>query len=152
MDRGVKVKLSVPLRPTVVIGGCGSIFTAAVLLPIMGWDEMDEPPGWVAKAASEDRAKAARGQLKNPLLGNSRIYNGDTYVYKVEFTLGNHGHDKNYYRQLKSDYFDTTSEEGTCPNCQAYVRRMDGDDYLTCHRCGWQYQPLTQRLKNKLPL
>jgi uncharacterized C2H2 Zn-finger protein len=27
---------------------------------------------------------------------------------------------------------------------------MDGDDYLTCHRCGWQYKPFSERLKNKL--
>lgn len=114
----------------------------------MSWEELEQPPKWVARTAREERNKLANGKLSEPLLGHSRIYHGDTFVYKVEFTHKNHGHHKKYYRQLKSDYFETTSEEGTCPNCQAYVRRMDGDDYLTCHRCGWQYKPLTEQIKN----
>jgi hypothetical protein len=61
------------------------------------------------------------------------IAHGDTFVYKavsdsIEFVV---------FRKPKSDYHTTTADEGTCPNCQAYVRRLDGDRFLTCHRCGW---------------
>lgn len=70
---------------------------------------------------------------------------GDTFVY---WAISNGTGKALVYRQLKSDYYETTSEEGTCPNCQEYVRRMDGDDYLTCHRCGWQYKPLTEQIRN----
>lgn len=55
---------------------------------------------------------------------------GDTYAYKIEFT-------ETYSRQLNSDYYDTTRNEGTCPNCQSYVRRFEDDRFLTCHRSGW---------------
>jgi hypothetical protein len=113
----------------------------------MAWEELENPPKWITDAAREARDKVVKGNGDQSLFGSHRIYHGDTYVYKVEFGLKNHGHDHGYYRQLKSDYFETTSEEGTCPNCQAYVRRMDGDTYLTCHRCGWQYKSLRKRLK-----
>ena len=114
----------------------------------MGWEQLDEPPEWVTEAAADERNKLANGELDEPLLGNSRIFRGDTYVYKVKFSHKNHGHHFCYYKQLKSDYFETTSEKGTCPNCQSYVKRYEDDDYLTCHRCGWQYKPLVERLKN----
>ena len=116
----------------------------------MGWEQLDQPPKWVIDAAGEERGKLADGNLNKPLIGNSRIYHGDTYVYKVEFTNKNHGHHFLYYRQLKSDYFETTTEEGTCPNCQAYIKRYDDDLYLTCHRCGWQYKSWFERLMGKL--
>jgi ribosomal protein L37AE/L43A len=118
----------------------------------MSWEKLDDPPEWVISAAREERKKLARRELDKPLLGEYRIYYGDTFVYKVKFTRSNNGHHKEYHRQLKSDHFETTSEEGTCPNCQAYVRRMDGDDYLTCHRCGWQYNSLAERIKKTLSL
>jgi ribosomal protein L37AE/L43A len=74
------------------------------------------------------------------------IYHGDTFVYKV--VSGVHG-TTHVFRKLKSDYFKTTPQKGTCPNCQSYVKRYDDDEYLTCHRCGWQYNPLEVRLKNE---
>lgn len=114
----------------------------------MSWERIKNPPDWVAKVAAQKRLALARDELDEPLLGTSRIFYGDTYVYKVDFLYKNHGRARKYHRQLKSDYFDTTSEEGTCPNCQAYVRRFDGDEYLTCHRCGWQYKPISERFKN----
>lgn len=52
------------------------------------------------------------------------------------------------YRQLKSDYYETTPEAGTCPNCQSHVERRERDDYLTCEECGWQYKSLMERLRN----
>lgn len=116
----------------------------------MSWKRIEKPPDWLVDAAKEDRAKAAEGAFEEPLIGNSRTYEGDTYVYKVDFTRQNHGHQFRYHRQLKSEYFETTRDEGTCPNCQSYIDRYDGDDYLTCHRCGWQYKPLTERIRNIL--
>jgi len=112
----------------------------------MGWERLDDPPEWIVKTASKEREK-------NPdVVGKYQIHRGDTYVYKIEYGFGNHGHDYTFYRQLKSENFETTRNEGTCPNCQAYVRRMEGDDYLTCHRCGWQYKPITERLRNLLSI
>ena len=118
----------------------------------MSWERLEQPPDWVQSAAGEARAKASRGELDEPLLGHNRIYHGDTYVYKVEFLHENHGRRKRYSRQLKSDYFETTTEEGTCPNCQSYIHRMEDDDFLTCHRCGWQYKPLLEQIKQTLSL
>ena len=62
------------------------------------------------------------------------IVHGNTYVYKIKFDNTSRA---STYRKLKSDYHRTTRNEGTCPNCQAYVKRFDGDKFLTCHRCGW---------------
>ncbi len=73
--------------------------------------------------------------------------NGDSWVY---WLISNGTGRALVYRQLKSDYYTTTSEEGTCPNCQSYIKRYEGDKYLTCHRCGWKYKPLKERLKNLL--
>ncbi|WP_218055035.1 hypothetical protein, partial [Haloparvum sedimenti] len=74
------------------------------------------------------------------------VYQGDNYVYLAVSSV--HGRDIHVFSQQKSEYYETTSEEGVCSNCQAYVRRYDEDDYLTCHRCGWQYKPLKERLRN----
>lgn len=112
----------------------------------MAWERIEnsESPKWVRKAAVETRKE-------NPnIVGKDKVVHGDSYVYKIEFRHGNHGHEYIYHRQLKSDYFETTPERGTCPNCQSYIRRYEEDDYLTCHRCGWQYKPLKERLKNIL--
>lgn len=87
------------------------------------WEELDDPPRWVREVFKSDG-----WQLKDP--GEYLITKGDTFVYKIEFV-------GKYYRQLKSDYYDTTRNEGTCPTCQAYVRRLHGDRFLTCRRCGW---------------
>ena len=89
----------------------------------MSWKRLDDPPHWVRKAHEENE-----WQLK--FKGDYLIVKGDTYIYKITFIDG-------YYRQLKSDYYETSRNEGTCPNCQAYVRRLNGDRFLTCHRCGW---------------
>ncbi|SEK52914.1 hypothetical protein SAMN04488691_101664 [Haloferax larsenii] len=89
----------------------------------MSWEQLDDPPRWVQRGYENDG-----WQLKDP--GDYLTVKGDTYVYKIEFP-------ENYSRQLKSDYYDTGRNKGTCPNCQAYVRRLDGDRFLTCHRCGW---------------
>jgi len=62
---------------------------------------------------------------------------GNTFVYRAISQGGGYAI---VYRQLKSEYYETTPEEGTCPECQSYVRRYDSDEYLTCHRCGWQYK------------
>jgi ribosomal protein L37AE/L43A len=136
-------------HPIPIVTSLGVIFDE-LLYWHMSWEHLDSPPKWVAKVAAEARGAAARGELDQKLLGTSRVYHGDTYVYKVDFLHENHGRRRRYYRQLKSDYFETTSEEGTCPNCQAYVRRMDGDEYLTCHRCGWQYKPAGASILNTI--
>jgi hypothetical protein len=94
-----------------------------------GWEYLTDPPGWVVDAAKN------QGLHKQAGFGVYDTFHGDTYVYKAEATAHNVG--VNVYRKLKFDYFDTTRNEGTCPNCQAYVRRQDGDRFLTCHRCGW---------------
>jgi len=70
---------------------------------------------------------------------------GDSYVYMC---ISNGASKALVYRQLKSEFYDTSAKEGTCPNCQSYIKRYDEDDYLTCHRCGWQYRPMKERIKN----
>ena len=89
----------------------------------MSWEELNDPPRWVKDVYEKDG-----WQLKDP--GDHLIVTGDTYVYKMEFM-------ESYARQLKSGYYDTTRNKGTCPNCQSYVRRFEDDRFLTCHRCGW---------------
>lgn len=71
--------------------------------------------------------------------------NGDNWVY---WLISNGTGKALVYRQVKSEYYTTTPEKGTCPNCQSYIKRYEDDDYLTCHRCGWQYKTLKERLKN----
>jgi len=106
-----------------------------------GWKLYPDPPDWVISAAKSD------GFNKSPPFepeGNR--YHGDNYVYFAAPSVhGNHIH---VFSQKKSEYYETTPEEGTCPNCQEYVQRYEDDDYLTCHRCGWQYKPLSERLRN----
>lgn len=78
--------------------------------------------------------------------GEYTTFNGDNNVYKL---ISDGGGGAIVYRQLKSKYYETTKEKGTCPNCQSYVKRLDGDEYLTCHRCGWQYKPsIVERASN----
>lgn len=93
-------------------------------------------------------------RTENPnIVGQEEVVYGDTFVYKIEYSLGNHGHDYRYYQQLKSEYFETTNKEGTCPNCQEYVRRLENDNVLTCHRCGWEYsraRSWLERVREKL--
>lgn len=110
------------------------------------WKELEykEAPGWVKDAAASEFPMANAGRNGATL---TKIFHGNTFVYKVEATY-NKRIEWSYYRQLKSQYFTTDHESGTCPHCQAYVRRYEGDDYLTCHRCGWQYKPISARLKN----
>jgi hypothetical protein len=94
-----------------------------------GWEHLDDPPGWVVRAAKNQDLDRQAG------FGVYDTFHGDTFVYRVESTV--HGVGLHVYRKLKSDYFDTTKDEGTCPNCQAYVKRYDDDRFLTCRRCGW---------------
>lgn len=109
-----------------------------------GWEYHFEDPDWVLSAAPDELFKPAKGGFKYD------TFVGDRFVYKVTSPM--HGGKPHVFRKLKSDYFETTPEEGTCPNCQSYVKRYDDDDYLTCHRCGWQYKPLRERVKNWLSL
>jgi hypothetical protein len=115
----------------------------------MGWKKLspDETPSWIKQKINQ----MPKGHTADcpPI---EREFYGDTFVYRIVMNEGDNTGKVGVYRQLKSDYFTTTSKEGTCPNCQAYVRRMDGDECLTCHRCGWQYKPLSARIKNSLPL
>ncbi|MFU1782603.1 hypothetical protein ACM16X_14560 [Haloarcula japonica] len=109
-----------------------------------GWELLtgDDRPDWVKSAVPES--------LRKHLAGNSGYkyehYHGDTFVYKAASSV--HGNNVHIFRKLKSEYHETTPQEGTCPNCQSYIERYDDDDYLTCHQCGWQYKPIKERLKN----
>jgi hypothetical protein len=96
-----------------------------------GWEQLERPPGWLEGKGREIR------QNRTDFLDKDFTFFGDTYVYRLRIGPGNHGHDFNWSRQLKSDYYNTTRNEGTCPNCQSYVRRYSEDRFLTCHRCGW---------------
>lgn len=98
-----------------------------------GWNHFPEPPEWVVNAAKSD------GHTQN-------TYHGKNYVYLA--VSGVHGNHVHIFSQKKSEYFETTPEEGICPECQEYVSRYDNDAYLTCHRCGWQYKPVKERLRN----
>ncbi|AQL42283.1 hypothetical protein BV210_05950 [Halorientalis sp. IM1011] len=113
----------------------------------LGWTHMEdwkdpEPeytedvPAWI-EVPERFSLSGSRGEY-------SKI-DGDNCVY---WLISNGSGKALVYRALKSDYYETTTEEGTCPNCQSYVKRQEGDDYLTCHRCGWQYKPLSERAKN----
>lgn len=107
-----------------------------------GWEPIGSPPEWLRGKAQEVR----NGSPER--VGATTTFHGEDHVYCLYIGHGNHGHEYRWFRQLKSEYFETTSEEGTCPNCQEYVARQEGDDYLTCHRCGWQYRPISERLRN----
>ncbi|WP_162991583.1 Rcat domain-containing protein [Halostella salina] len=96
----------------------------------------DDVPDWI-EVPNRFGLSGSRGEY-------SKI-DGDSWVY---WLISNGGSRALVYRQLKSDYYETTPKKGTCPNCQSYIKRYDGDDYLTCHRCGWQYKPLKERIKN----
>lgn len=115
----------------------------AIIGPLQedGWEHyIGEDARWVRSQVPESLKLHVGQEFKY------KHYHGDTYVYKVTSTV--HGKGVHVFRKLKSDYHETTPEQGTCPNCQSYVKRYDDDDYLTCHRCGWQYKPLRERLKN----
>lgn len=105
-----------------------------------GWEYLEDPPNWVQNAVGENIRGHVGTEYKYTHL------HGDTFIYKVTSTV--HGRSIHVFRMLKSKYYQTTPEEGTCPNCQSYVKRYEDDDYLTCHRCGWQYKPFRERLKN----
>jgi hypothetical protein len=109
-----------------------------------GWEHLvgEERPEWVEDSVPNSIRKHIGKQYKYD------HYHGDTFVYKAVSSV--HGSRVHIFRQLKSDYHETTPEEGTCPNCQSYIKRYADDDYLTCHRCGWQYKPLKERVKNLL--
>lgn len=97
----------------------------------------DSRPEWIVDAAWSDRLNQTTFQYN--------IYHGDTYVYRAEGAV--HANEVHVFRKLKRDYFDTTRNEGTCPNCQAYVKRQPEDLFLTCHRCNWKVgTPLTRWL------
>jgi len=107
-----------------------------------GWEHLigEERPDWVIDSVPDSIRKNVGTKYKYD------HYHGDTFVYKAVSSV--HGNGVHVFRQLKSKYHETTPQEGTCPNCQSYVKRYEDDDYLTCHRCGWQYKPLGERLKN----
>jgi ribosomal protein S27AE len=99
-----------------------------------GWDYFEDPPDWVVDAARR------KGIHEGPA-GREYIYEhfyGDNYVYKAVSSV--HGNVVHVFSKLKSEHFQTDNESGTCPNCQQYIRRLDGDDRLTCHDCGWTYK------------
>ncbi|OYR84689.1 hypothetical protein DJ71_08595 [Halorubrum sp. E3] len=106
-----------------------------------GWEYYADPPDWIVESATADGVDRSAG-----FDADREVYQGDNYVYLAVSSV--HGRDIHVFSQQKSEYYETTSEEGVCPNCQEYVRRYDDDDYLTCHRCGWQYKPLKERLRN----
>jgi hypothetical protein len=111
----------------------------------MGWDRLDgdEVPNWIREVID----KMPKGHAADtPEL--EKVVHGDTFVYKIVMNEDNVTYKTAVYKQLKSNYFTTTTKEGTCPNCQSYIKRYEDDDYLTCHRCGWQYKPFGERLKN----
>ncbi len=106
-----------------------------------GWDYYPNPDDWITEVAQSDGLHFGAG-----FSGPQNVYHGDNYVYMVVSSV--HGTDVHVFSKPKSEYFETTRKEGTCPNCEEYVRRYEEDDYLTCHRCGWQYKPLKERLTN----
>ena len=106
-----------------------------------GWKFYPDPPGWVISAAKSDGMDKGAG-----LDSQKRIYHGDNYVYLAVSSV--HGLHTHVLSQKKSEYYAPTPEEGFCPNCQEYVRRYDEDDYLTCHRCGWQYKQKSRTIIN----
>ncbi|MFB6256291.1 MAG: hypothetical protein ABEH58_06125 [Haloplanus sp.] len=108
-----------------------------------GWNHFPEPPDWVMSAARSDQIHLGTG-----FEAKQKKYYGDNYVYLAVSSV--HGGQVHIFSQKKSEYYETTPEEGTCPNCQKYVKRYEDDDYLTCHRCGWQHKPLSERLSNLL--
>jgi len=107
-----------------------------------GWEYLSggDRPSWVENSVPDSMRKhiGKKYQYKH--------YHGNTFVYKAVSSV--HGYRVHIFRKLKSDYHETTPEEGTCPNCQSYVKRYEEDKYLSCHRCGWQYKPLKERIKN----
>jgi ribosomal protein L37AE/L43A len=103
-------------------------------MELLGWacddyrsNNSEDVPSWI-ELPDEWGLSGSRGEYIT--------ITGNTYVY---LAISNGSSAALVYRQLKSEYYETTNDEGTCPNCQKYVRRMEGDDILTCHRCGWQY-------------
>lgn len=106
-----------------------------------GWQYYPSPDQWIVEAAKSDNVHLGVGDRQN-------TYHGDNYVYLAVSSA--HGREVHIFSKKQSEHFETTPEKGTCPNCQEYVRRYEDDDYLTCHRCGWQYKPLSERLSNLL--
>lgn len=96
----------------------------------------EDVPDWI-KTPDRFGLSGSRGEY-------SKI-DGENWVY---WLISNGAGKALVYRQLKSDYYTTTTDEGTCPNCQSYIKRYEDDDYLTCHRCGWQYKTIKERIKN----
>lgn len=106
-----------------------------------GWRVYPDPPNWVLSKAKSDGIDKRAG-----FTPKKNMYHGDNYIYLAISSA--HGLGIHVFSQKKSEYYETTTQEGTCPNCQQYVRRYDDDEYLTCHRCGWQYRPLSERIRN----
>lgn len=111
-----------------------------------GWEHLDDEtrPDWVVKETPAD-IRHHTGESYD-----YDIIHGDDYVFKVASSV--HGNDVHVFRKLKSDYFDTNSKEGTCPNCQSYITRRPQDKYLTCPNCGWQHKPMRERAKNSFSI
>lgn len=113
----------------------------------LGWAHSEElkSSGSIHTEAVPDWIEVPERFAMSGSRGEYSKINGDNCVY---WLISNGANTALVYRQLKSNYYTTTSEEGTCPNCQSYVKRYESDEYLTCHRCGWQYNPLKERIKN----
>jgi rubredoxin len=112
-------------------------------MELLGWacdnyrsNESGNVPGWI-DLPEDWSLSGSRGE--------HTTITGDTYVYLL---ISNGSSAALVYRQLKSEHYETNPQNGVCPNCEAYVKRMDGDDYLTCHRCGWEYKPIIERIRN----
>lgn len=104
-------------------------------LEFVGYAPNGDAPDWIQVPGGADP-------------GSYTKIDGETFVYIL--ALNGLGEAK-VYRQLKSDYYSTDTQSGTCPNCQEFVRRFEGDDFLTCHRCGWQHKTLRDRLQKLIP-
>lgn len=71
-----------------------------------GWDLYESPPDWIIDAAESDgipRATAGFDAAK-------QTYHGDNYVYLAVSSV--HGNSVYVFSQKKSEYFETTPEEG----------------------------------------
>lgn len=77
--------------------------------------------------------------------GKHITFDGDNNVYLL---ISEGDGDAIVYKTKKSNFYETTSKEGVCPNCEKKIRRYVDDNYLTCRICGWQYKTNFEKLKN----